>query len=364
MNKLYGVVKRVIPGISVAILSLVVGSAAVYAATNTFNSQQVELGTRTGGAVVVADTSASGGNAVRFAENPAPTGELMGWEINPTNIGLAPHGLSCDTLPEYTGSTTPPDGTVISERRITQPLYVYRGNITITKSCIKTTSNGPYGMITTWDTLCPHPQCVEEALGQVTITDSEFDGSLMTNQQVAYTAAFMGVAILERNYIHDFGSGIAFYKTGTQNTAAAINNYVEKMRAYGNPATTGSHNESFTIRDYNTSGNPSRTMAVRGNYFKIDSGNDTGSLFIQAYAGFINNVTVENNYLLGSGYQLILEYHNAGYGNNMRSINNRFTSTGFGPGYTTGGSGWAQWTDNHIYNAGQPGGKGAIVSQP
>lgn len=355
--------KHIILVIATVFASVLAITGLAYAATNIYHAGQAESGTRTANAAVVADTSASGNSAIRFTATPPPSGELMGWAINPTNIGLAPHGLSCDSLPVYTGTDTPPDGTVISERRITQPLYVYRGNITITKSCIKTTGNGPYGMVTTWDTLCPHPQCVEEPLGQVTITDSEFDGSLMTNQAVAYTAAFMGVGILERNYIHDFGSGIAFYNTGTQRTAAAINNYVERMRAYGNPATTGSHNESFTIRDYDTTENPSRSMAVRGNYFKIDSGNDTGSLFIQAYGGFIDNVTVENNYLLGGGYQLILEYHNNGYGNNMRAINNRFTSTGFGPGYTTGGSGWAQWTDNHIYDAGQPGGKGAVVTK-
>lgn len=355
--------RHIIIGVMTVVVGVLTVAGFAYAATNSYYAGQAESGTRTANAAVVADTSASGNTAVRFTTTPPASGELMGWEINPTNIGLAPHGLSCDDLPVYAGSDTPPDGTVITERRINKPLYLYKGTITITKSCFKGTSNGPYGLATTWDTLCPHPLCVEEPLGQVTITDSEFDGSLMTNQAVAYTAAFSGVAILERNYIHDMGTGIAFYKTGTHNTAAAINNYVEKMRAYGDPATTGSHNESFTIRDYTTNGNPTRSMAVRGNYFKIDSGNDTGSLFIQAYAGFIDNVTVENNYLLGSGYQLVLEYHNGGYGNNMRAINNRFTSTGFGPGYTTGGPGWVQWTDNHIYDAGQPDGKGAIVTK-
>lgn len=348
--------------ISVILALLILGIVAikVYAVPS---SQEAESGTMSANATQVADTTASGGNAVQFSE-AAPTGELMGWELTPTNIGLAPHGLTCDSLPAYTGSDTPADGTVITGKRFTQPLWLYNGTITITKSCFKPISNGPYGLVTTWDSLCPHPLCVPEPKGQVTITDSEFDGSLMTNQEVAYTAAFMGVGILERNYIHDMGSGIAFYKTASTYTASSINNYVEKMRAYGNAATTGSHNESFTIRDHNTTTNPSRQLAVRGNYFKIDSGNDTGSLFIQAYAGFINNVTVENNYLLGGGYQLILEYHNNGYGTNMRSINNRFTSTGYGAGYTTGGSGWAQWTNNYRYDGTKTDAKGTVVSQP
>ena len=335
------------------------GVAIVYmahAATNNFLSVETETGARTGNASSVFDSSASGSNAVKFSATASA--ELKGWELTSSAVGLAPFGISCDSLPAYTGPEAPANGAVITGKRFTSPLYVYNGTITITKSCFKTTSNGPYGMVTTWNPNIPSMK----AQGQVTITDSEFDGSLMSNQEVAYTAAFMGVAILERNYIHDFGSGIAFYNTGTTYTANAINNYVEKMRAYGNAATSGSHNETFTVRDYDTSTNPSRAMAVRGNYFKIDSGNDTGSLFIQAYGGFIDNVTVENNYLLGGGYQLILEYHNNGYGTHMKAINNRFTSTGYGAGYVTGGSGWAQQTDNYKYDSSKLDGKGAAVS--
>ncbi len=307
---------------------------------------------------VVADATASGGSAMIFASNSSST-EFKGWEINPTNIGLAPFGTTCNSLPAYAGPEVIPAGSVITGRRFTFPVYLYSGTITITKSCFKPTSNGPYGIVTTWNPNAPDTK----AAGQVTITDSEFDGSLMTNQTVAYSAAFMGVGILERNYIHDMGTGIAFYNTGTTYTANAINNYVEKLRAYGDGATTGSHNESFTVRDYATSSNPNRSMAVRGNYFKIDSGNDTGSLFIQPYGGFINNVTVENNYLLGGGYQLILEYNFNLYGANMKAINNRFTSTGYGAGYTSGGPGWAQWTENYKYDATKPDGRGAVINE-
>lgn len=342
-------------------LAVVLTGTAAWAIVNVYQATEPETRTITTAASTVADTSASAGSAVKFGSTQT---ELMGWELTPTNVGLAPHGLDCDTLPVYTGTDTPVAGTVISEKRINTNLFVYKGPITITKSCIKPTSNGPHGLISTWDTLCPHPQCVPEPTGQVTITDSEIDGSLMSNQAVAYSAAFMGVGILERNYIHDTGSGIAFYNTGTINTASAINNYVHRMRAYGNAATTGSHNETATIRDYSTSGNPNRQLVIRGNHFNIDSGNDSGALFIQAYAGPINNVTVQNNYMLGNSYQLVLEAHNAGYGNNMRSINNRFSGTGYGVGYTTGGSGWAVWTDNHIYNAGNADGKGAVANEP
>lgn len=334
-------------------------TTGVLAVANVFSDTQVESGTRSANAALVADTSASSGNAVKFGTG-APAAELMGWEVSPTNVGLAPHGLSCDTLPVYTGSDSPPAGTVISERRINTNLFLINGAITITKSCIRPTSSGPHGLISTWD---PNncPSGCATAKGQVTITDSEIDGSLVSTQQIAYTGAFMGVGILERNYFHDIGSGIAFYNTGSTYTASAINNYVHRLRGYGNPATTGSHNEAATVRDHQP-GAGNRTLTFRGNFLTSDSGNDTGALFLQPYGGFINNVTIENNLVAGGGYQLILEGNHSGYGNNMRSINNRFSGTGFGPGYTDGGPGWALWTGNYRNAPGQPDNKGAVVN--
>lgn len=339
-------------------LAVVLTGTAAWAIVNVYQATEPETRTITTAASTVADTSASAGSAVKFGSTQT---ELMGWELTPTNVGLAPHGLDCDSLPVYTGSSSPADGTVISERRINTSLYLIYGDITITKSCIRPTSSGPHGLISTWD---PNncPSSCATAMGQVTITDSEIDGSLVPTQQVAYTGAFMGVGILERNYFHDIGSGIAFYNTGSTYTASAINNYVHQLRGYGNPATTGSHNEAATVRDHNP-GPGNRQLTFRGNYLTSDSGNDTGALFLQPYGGFINNVTVENNLLAGGGYQLILEGNYNGYGNNMRSINNRFSATGFGPGYTDGGPGWSLWTENYRNAPGQPGNRGTIVNE-
>ncbi|TAH33654.1 hypothetical protein EYC59_04610 [Candidatus Saccharibacteria bacterium] len=333
---------------------------AISKAATPVASYEVESGTKSGNATTVSDSGASGSSAVKFSSTGAQ--ELKGWELTPTNIGLAPFGLSCSTLPPYTGSNTPEAGTVISGKLISTNLYLIKGAVTIEKSCIRPTGSGPHGLISTWDpNNCPN-SCAT-AKGQVIIRDSEIDGSLIPTQQIAYTGAFMGVGILERNYFHDIGSGIGFYNTGPTYTASAVNNYIHKLRAYGNAATTGSHNESATVRDYDISVNPNRQLTFRGNYMTSDSGNDTGALFLQAYSGFIGNVTVENNLLSGGGYQLILEYKNYGYGN-LKSINNRYSGTGYGPGYVTGGVGWAQWTDNYRYDATKTDGKGTAVNEP
>lgn len=329
-----------------------------WAAVNVFVASQPETSTVSAPAVTLADASASGGSAVRFT-NQVQAGELKGWELTPTNIGLAPHGLSCSTLPPYTGSDSPPAGTVISEKRINTNLFLIHGAITITKSCIRPTGSGPHGLISTWD---PNncPSSCATAKGQVTITDSEIDGSLVPTQQIAYTGAFMGVGILERNYFHDIGSGIAFFNSGNTYTASAVNNYVHGLRGYGNPATTGSHNEAATVRDH-APGPGNRQLTFRGNYLTSDSGNDTGALFLQPYGGFINNVMIENNLLAGGGYQLILEGNYNGYGNNVRAINNRFSGTGFGPGYRSGGPGWAAWSENYRNDPTKTDNKGAVV---
>jgi hypothetical protein len=48
----------------------------------------------------------------------------------------------------------------------------------------------------------------------------------------------------------------------------------------------------------------------------------------------------------------------------MQAINNRFGTSGYGVGYVSGGPGWAVWSNNYIYDAGDPDGRGAVASCP
>ena len=246
---------------------------------------------------------------------------LVGWQLTASNVGLAPQGLSCSSLPAYTGSSKPAAGTVITQKRIQTAIDLSNGNITIEKSCIQPTSLGPGEHIVTTGTSAP-----------VTIRDSEFDGSKLTAQAVAYSCAFRGIGDLDRNYIHDMGSGICFFGTGSTLSGSATNNYVRGLRAYGDPAGSGSHNEAATVRDFPTNSNPNRTLTIRYNRLESDSGSDTAALFIQTYAGNINNVTIEGNLLETNAWELPLEaLYGHSYGTNMRSLNNRFRPGGYGP---------------------------------
>lgn len=294
---------------------------------------------------------------------PPPAVSYMGWELNASNTGLAPKGLSCSSLPLYGGSGKPSAGTVISEKRIDTSLDLSNGNITIEKSCIQPTSvGGGLPLITTTDyNNCPSGCALTPTT--VTIRDSEIDGSLMSASAIAQACAFLGIGTIERNYIHDMGSGICMFNTGSSLSATIQGNYVHQLRAFG-----GSHNEAFTIRDFPTDTNPSRYINILNNRFDSSSGNDTGAAFLQTYGDDINNVLFEGNLLEGFGYQLGLE---AGFGNiygtSMRVNNNRFSGTGYGVGYVTDaglGYGWSQWTNNYIYNAGAANGQGAPAVEP
>lgn len=351
-------------GIGVVVFSLTGAVAllvSIQAATPSANFE-TESGVSNSNAMTVTDGAASGGAAVQFS---VTSQSLYGWQLNATNTGLAPHGLSCASLPVYAGPSSVLSGTTISQKRITIELDLSAGNIVIEKSCIQPTSvgSGIPVLRTTNNNICNDNGC-QPALGPVTVRDSEFDGSLLTPYQAAFTGPLLGIATLQRNYVHDMGSGFGLMNTGKQYSSIVEGNYITKLRAYGDGSTTGNHSDGFTIRDFDITQNANRTLIVRNNRFDCSSGNDTGAFFIQTYAGDISNVTVTGNLLEGAGYNLGL---NGAFGNtytNLVATNNRFNPTGWGPAYVQGGSGWSQWADNYRNDPTKTDNKGAVVGEP
>jgi hypothetical protein len=195
----------------------------------------------------------------------------------------------------------------------------------------------------------------------VTIRDSEIDGSLLSDYLAAWATGFIGVANLQRNYIHDVGSGIGLMNTGNKLSSIVEGNYVTGLQAWGDPGTNGNHSDGFTIRDFDATNTPSRSLIVRNNRINCSSGSDTGAFFIQA-SGNISNVTAEGNLLEGRGYQLGLEDGDPpNTYSNLRLINNRFSDTGWGAGYVSGGPGWAEQSKNYINDQSRPEHKGRSV---
>lgn len=366
--------------IAAALTVVIVGYALIMSqAAGPFVSIDSSSATLSGNASVV--TASDGTKAISFnapvvtpppttppPTTPPPVSGLKGWQLTPTSVGLAPHGLSCASLPEYTGPTSqgyfkPAAGTVITGKRISKAMNLSNGNITIEKSCIK--GNGiinAQGMVVTWDP----DQCGESCTpgrGPVTIRDSEFDGSAIGTLEVARGCALHGLAFLERNYVHDLGSGLCMVNTGDQFSGSMISNYVHKLRGDGrDPGGPGSHNETATIRDFPTAKNPSRTMPIYNNYFDSSASgiNETGAFFVQTIYGEIDNVTLDGNFLkTGGGFNLALEVHGQSrdkYGRNMKANNNRFEypANGYGASYVTRNGvvsyGWAETNNNYKYS--------------
>ncbi|MGY1699104.1 hypothetical protein [Geodermatophilus sp. SYSU D00766] len=291
---------------------------------------------------------------------------LRGWQLSAHNTGLAPFGLSCGDLPRYTGSIKPPPGSVISEVRITESLDLSNADITIDKSCVQPTSIGS-GMpiLTTTDfNRCSAADGCPVSPGPVTITNSEIDGSLLDAQAGAFTTGFLGIADLRNNYVHDVGSGIAIMNAGHDRSSLIERNYVTRLRAYGDGATTGNHSDAFTVRDFDSSRSGDRRLVVRDNRFDCSSGNDTGALFVQALAGDIDNLTVTGNLLEGGGYQLGLNQDGGHTYANLAAVDNRFSGTGYGPAYVQGGTGWSEWADNYLHDPGRADTRGKPLGAP
>jgi hypothetical protein len=301
---------------------------------------------------------------VEPAPSPTPS-PGYGWTLTATNVGLGPLGLTCASLPAYTGGSQIPAGARIANVRFTQQADLSNGDIVIERSCFQPTGGTQNAVATTTRfSACSNSGCPVIAQQKVVIRDSEFDGSLLPVSTGASMSAFWGVADLQRNYIHHFGSGIALYNVGNQLSALVEHNYVHKMLSYGNPATTGNHSDAFTIRDFPTSANPNRTAVIRNNRFNTDTANATGSFFVQdTWSSGLSNVTATGNLLEGNGYEMAGEKRNAPTNNN-RATNNRFMGSsdgGYGACYTSGGFVWAEWRDNFLYHPTNANNAGAAV---
>ena len=76
----------VLPSI-IFFLAATIGLVVLFAVRAAPKNLEAEAGSRSGNVVAISDSSASGSSGVRFmAGSVPPSGELMGWEINPTNV--------------------------------------------------------------------------------------------------------------------------------------------------------------------------------------------------------------------------------------------------------------------------------------
>ena len=127
----------------------------------------------------------------------------FGWLVNATTVGLTPFGISGEDLPVYTGPYKIPSGSFISGVRFISNVDLSAGDIIIEKSMFQPTqASRGMPIVTTTDfnnASLPSPP------GKVVIRDSEFDGSLLSDEIAAWATGFWGIADMQRNYIHHLG---------------------------------------------------------------------------------------------------------------------------------------------------------------
>lgn len=278
-----------------------------------------------------------------------------GWQLNEANTGLAGAGVDRNSLPVYTGPSTPAAGTVIRLVKVTTPLYLHNGNITLDRVWVQpTTSNGLGSLIFTYD---PSSGGASPS-SPVTILDSDIDGSSITDPRVYVDCAVLGSANIYRNNIFGMGNGICIHNAPASSNVTVERNYVHDLRG-GMVGGSPSGSVAAGIRSFNGS-----SLTFRDNRLVAKNGWETGAFFIQARMGFINNVLIEGNLLETSNYGLILEANNSGYGTNMRTRDNRFVRGGYGPAYVIGGPGWTDWINNYLFDVAQPEAKGSAIATP
>jgi hypothetical protein len=283
----------------------------------------------------------------RFSKSKSvPT---YGWQLTTSNTGLARLGIVGANLPLYTGSSSPSTGTVISDMRIETGMNLWAGgagNITFNRCLLRPTTGVTRGMhaYVSYNTAN-----MTSSANPCYFTDCDIDGNGYSAYDICFSCAFAGTAVITR--CHIFGTGSGVWLRGANPAASSMTHtYIHGLRAWGDPATTGSHNDGFTCRDYSGPG-----MVITNNRVACDTvTNDSGACFNQAWAGPINNVLYEYNLFEGGGYNIALEMSGNGYGSNMIARNNRFTPTGYGVGYHTGGVGWADKTGNYRNDPASP----------
>lgn len=309
----------------------------------------MKIGIETNVATAIALGTTAGGG---------PNLGLMGWELTPTNIGLAPYGLVGASLPTYTTNPVPAN-TTITEKRIVWSngaLDLNAGGITIQRCLLQPNPGGTSSDRIVESFTPPNPN---------RIIDSELDGSLIGQEEVSKACGLRGIwSEITRCYIHDVGSGICLvdYTDTFTYDVTYTNNLIRLLRAFGDPVTTGSHNEAATTRCFRVDLNPSRRMTWDANWIETFStggiggpgANDSGGLFIQTIGCAIGNLYVTNNYMTDPGnYDMYAD--GAGYtaSSQFQLVNNRFGPWGYGACAISGFT-WDVQSGNSVYDGGNP----------
>lgn len=279
-------------------------ASVVYAATNTYSSQEAESATRSGNVALVSDSSASGSSAVKFgttqtancvgaANEPGGPDPWGGCWPGPQNTGY-PHGLPGDTrtpvtLTNYTGPYTlrtsnSSCGLVIDSKILNQDLLIEMGNGTHSKDtpCVTIRNSLVRGVIFA-EQYSHGPVLIEDT--EVAVEGLSWWENVGRNNIFAYRVNSHGSegvikcgtdCEVKDSWVHGMQSG------GQYHYNAVGGNEANRFRIEHNYLTCG---DWESVSTSNPPGNDSGCSAVIGFYGDF---------------GPIQNITIHRNYLRSS----------------------------------------------------------------
>jgi len=275
----------------------------------------------------------------------------MGWELTPSNTGLASKGVTEAML---TNATYPVWGGQGGVQMVKNQTFTRR-KFTI--------NNGPLvvgdGAVFN-ECLITGAESLVKVGGNVEFNDCDFvvtAGSLMSNnihiQPDFYYAGVAGKKLTMRN-CRMTGGHIFLMSNGHAMDLENVYGYAQHPEVGGQQ-----HRDGITVRGSNAT---THKVTIRGCRMDCDQEMTTGAFFLQdTYGGGINGVEADDCMWEGAGWVMTISGSD-----NTVIRNNRIRPHGaniIGP-VTTHDSTYAVWTDNHLYDPADPDGKGAAVGRP
>jgi hypothetical protein len=247
-------------------------------------------------------------------DQPPTTFAAAGWQLTAGTVGLAKAGKTCASLPAYTGTLSPANGTTIADVRITGTLHP-QGTVTLQGVCLQG----------------------EIYQGSIIILDSEIIGPIPTQSR-----GFDGNQITIKNsYIHDVSVGIWFRSSQADKHVVLEGNVI-------NSTSIAIETQSF----YGTGS----TAVIRGNRL-IGASNSNPVVLLGSYQGAISGVTFERNLIEGPSTLLKVDGTTV---TNVAAMDNRFTG-GTNVALSTK---WTTWSGNYLFSTTGTDGQGTLVAAP
>ena len=272
-------------------------------------------------------------------------GVAYGWQLTATNTGLAGVGVNRNSLPVFTGTIT--SGMTVSNVKIT-------GGVDLTNL-----SN------VTLDRVWLQPVGANRALmlGPGTVVkDSDIDGASMPAGErwgisSGTGSGTTGNYTIQRVQITNVSIGMWLDSATSSSTGTVTDTYIHNLIS-----TNGAHLDGFTRRG-GTGPLTILRSRIAADYSDGGGSHATGSVFLQnTWGGQIGGITVQDTYLEGNGFNMVLE--NKGAGTSFGANNVRVRPTEYAAVSTTGSINFTQWENVYTYDANAANNAGAPIAHP